>query len=106
MIGERGAWLADVKQHGDPRSAQQGTCDEPQYGHAPWHQAGPVHQVAQDQPVPDADNEAWPEEESPIMDRDERPADRHERTRISAASLREVLPQHHDRKQADDSDGD
>jgi hypothetical protein len=40
------------------------------------------------------------------MDGDERPADRHRRIRISATSRREILPQHHDRKEADDADGD
>src|SRR5215207_3370201 len=72
----RGVWLDDVEQHGDPGSAEQGTSDEPQHGHAAWHQARPVYQVAQDQPIPDADNEARPEQERPIMDRDERSADR------------------------------
>ncbi len=55
--------LEDVEQHGDPRGANQRTSDEPQHGHPPWHQAGAVHQVAQYQPVPKADNEAGSEQE-------------------------------------------
>lgn len=48
----------------------------PQHRHAPRHEAGSVHQVAEYQPVPDADDPAWPEQERPVVDRDERPADR------------------------------
>jgi hypothetical protein len=103
---QRGVRLDDAEQCGGPASEEHGTCDEPQQGHAPRHQAGPVHQPAKDQPVPDADNEARPEQERPVMDRDQRPAGRHERARISAGSSREVLSQGHDRKEADDADGD
>src|SRR6185437_15098392 len=47
-----------------------------------WDEAGPVHQVAEQQPVPDADDPAGPGQERPVMDRDERPADRVERGRV------------------------
>lgn len=40
------------------------------------------------------------------MDRDERLADRDERGRICASSSPQVLPQRHDRKEADDADED
>jgi hypothetical protein len=46
----------------------------------------PVHQVAQQQPVPDADDEAGSEQERPIMERDQRRADRDERAGIRARS--------------------
>ena len=50
--------LDDPEEHADPRSDDQGTADEPQHGHSPWNESGGVHQVAQDQPVPYADDEA------------------------------------------------
>src|SRR5664280_581231 len=56
----RGLSLDDVKEHGDPRDAHQGAADEPEYGQASWHQARPVHQVAEYQPVPYPDNESRP----------------------------------------------
>jgi hypothetical protein len=62
-----------------------------------------THQVAQQQPVPDADDEAGSEQERPIMERDQRLADRGERAGIRARSL---LPQRHNRKEAEDADGD
>ena len=48
------------------------------------HQAGPVHQVAQQQPVPDADHEAGSEQERPVVDGDQRLADRQERVGVRA----------------------
>jgi hypothetical protein len=85
------------------RKADQGASDKPQHGHASRNEAGPIHQVAQDQPVSDADNEAWPEYERPVRDRDERPGGRDERAGIRARSLG---PQRNDRKETDDADGD
>ena len=101
-----GAWLDDPEQDADEASEEHRAGDEPQHGHGPWHQGGAVHQVAQQQPVADADDEAWPEEERPIMNGDERLADRDERGGICARSSRDVLPQRHDRKQAEDAHGD
>src|SRR5918997_184136 len=66
--------------------------------------AGPVHQVAQQQPVPDADYEAGTEQERSIMERDERLADRDERAGIRARGG--LLPQRQDREEAEDADGD
>ena len=97
------AFVDDVEHHGDPRNADQRTSDEPQHGHASRNEAGPVHQVAQDQPVSDADNEARPEYERPITDRDERLCVGDERAGIRARSL---LAQRHYRKETDDADGD
>jgi hypothetical protein len=99
-----GARLEDVEQHSGPRGDDQRTSDEPQDRHAPRYEARSVHQVAQDQPVPDADDPARPEQERPVVDRDERPADRNERTRTACAS--DVPPQRHDRKEANDPGSD
>src|SRR5829696_10288882 len=79
--------LDDPEQHADPRSDDQGTADEPQHGHGPWHESGGVHQVAQQQPLPHADKEAGSEPEGPIMERHKRLADRDERGGIRARSL-------------------
>ena len=51
-------------------------------------------------------DEARSEQERPVVDRDQRPAGRHERARVSTGGSRDVLSQGHDRKQADDADGD
>src|SRR3984957_16319213 len=99
-----GAWLDDVEQHGGPRDDDQRTSDQAQDRHAPRHEAGAVHQVTQDQPVPDADDPARPEQERPVVDRDERPAERDERAR--AAWAPDVLAQRHDGQEADEADGD
>jgi hypothetical protein len=69
----------DVEQDGDPRGADQRPSDEPQHRHARWHQAGPVHEVTEHQPVADADDEAGAEDERPVVEGDERPSDRVER---------------------------
>jgi hypothetical protein len=76
--------LEDPEQYAHETGEEHGAGDEPQHGHAPWHQAGAVHQVAQDQPVADAHHEAGPEQERPIMERDERLADREERAGVRA----------------------
>jgi hypothetical protein len=44
----------------------------PKHRHAARHQGGPVHQVAEEQPVPDAHHEPRPEDEGPVVERDER----------------------------------
>ena len=98
-----GARLDDPEHRGGRIRTQHRTRDEPQHGQAPRHQAGSVHQVAQQHPVPDADDEAGPERERPSMHRDERRADREERAGIRARGL---LPQRHDRQHAEDADGD
>ena len=74
----------------------------PSWARRRGHEAGPVHQVAEDQPVPDADDEAGAEQERPVVQCDEGPADRDERGRVRA----HVLLQRHDRQEADDADGD
>src|SRR5919112_5330246 len=51
-------WLEGPEQYADETGKEHGAGDEPQYGHATWNESGGVHQVAQDQPVADAHNEA------------------------------------------------
>jgi hypothetical protein len=74
----------DVHHDRDSRKADQRASEEPRHGQASRNESGLVHQVAQDQPVSNADNEAWPEYECPITDRDERLAGRDERAGIRA----------------------
>jgi hypothetical protein len=55
---QRGRRLEDPEQDGHETGEEHGAGYEPQNGHAPWHQARAVHQVAKNQPVADADDEA------------------------------------------------
>ena len=50
-----------------PRGQDERPSDQPEQRHARRHQLRPVHQVAQDEPVPDADDEARPEQERPVL---------------------------------------
>jgi hypothetical protein len=94
--------LVRTEHHGGRRNKDQRAADEPKQCHAPWHEARPVHQVAEQEPVADADTEAGPEQKRPVMDRHQRPSYRVESSRLS----RQVLPQRHYRKEAGDPDGD
>ena len=80
-------WLEDPEQYADETSEEHRTNDESQQGHAPGHQARAVHQVAQYQPVPDADDEARSEQKRSIMERDERLDDGEERAGIRTSGL-------------------
>ena len=60
-----------------------------------------VHQVAEQQPVPDADDEAGPEQERPILDRGERHADD-----AGIRARRALLLQADHAKHADQADRD
>jgi hypothetical protein len=95
--------LDHAEHHGDSGRADQRAADQPEHGHAPRHQAGAVHQVAQDQPVADADDEPGTEQERPVLDGDERLAGHDERAGVAA---RGVLAQRQDRQDAEDADGD
>src|ERR1035437_3350205 len=77
---QRGALRDDPEQHGDRGSYEERTSDEAEQRHAPPPRAGPVQQVAEDRPCPDAVGEAGAEKERPVMDGAKRPADRHEGT--------------------------
>ena len=89
-----GARFDDVQQRRrSPTSTPAGTSDEPEHGH--WSAApGRTRfiEVAQQQPVPDADDEAGSEDERPIMNHDERLADGDERVGICT---RRIPPQRH-----------
>src|SRR5919109_1379926 len=60
------AGVVEVEQHAGPREGLERTSDQSQQRQSPRRQAGPVHQVAQDEPVPDPDNPAGPELERPV----------------------------------------
>src|SRR4051812_13542974 len=95
--------LEGAEHHGDPRQAQQRAADEPEHRQPAWQQAGGVHQVAEDQSVADADDEAGAEQEGRVVDGDERLTQAQERAVGQATG---VLTQRHDRKDADDADSD
>ena len=73
---------------------------EPEPVHAPRHEPGAVHHVAEDQPVPQADDPARPEEERPVLDRRERVGDR------ALGRARRLLLQRGDPEHRDDADED
>src|SRR4051794_36911169 len=86
-----------------PVMMMSGPATSPEYGHAPWHQLGSVHEVAEQQAVADADHEAWAEQERPVLDVGTRVGDRAERR---VASCGGVLPRGHHGDHAHDPDQD
>ena len=58
--------LDHAEHDGDARDHDQRPSDEPQHRHTSWHQARPVHQVSEDEPVRNAGEEPWPDEERPM----------------------------------------
>src|SRR5664279_2655119 len=74
----RRAVLESTKQDGDSRGEDQGAPDESQQCHAPGHEAGLIHQVAEQQPVSESGTEAGPEQERPVMDGNQCPLDKDE----------------------------
>ena len=97
-------WLEDPEQYADKRARSTGPAMSPSTAMPRGTSLERVHQVAQDQPVADADDEAGSEQERPVMERDKRLADRDERAGIRARSS--LLAQRHDRKEAEDAHGD
>jgi hypothetical protein len=97
---QRGPTVDDVEHDGDSRGSDQWTSDEPQHRHAAWHQAGPIHQVAQDHSVRDTGEEAWPDQERPIIDCDESLAE------SGVCASRAFLSHVQEREEADDPDRD
>ena len=88
-----------------PTREGQRTTDEPEKGHPSWHEAGPVHQVAQQQSVPKASTELRPEQKRPVMERDQRLTGDGQGGGVAPAA-RDVLPQHDNRQEADEADED
>ena len=100
--GQGGVLPEQRGEHGDD---EQGASDESQRGNDPGHQPGPVHQRAQQQRV-DARHEGLAEQERPLVDRDVRRAGGDQRGRIGSGRSAQVLPQGHQRQQADDTGED
>jgi hypothetical protein len=82
--------------HADKRHDEQRAADEPQYGQAARHEAGAIHQVAEQDPIAERSQEARPEQKCPVMDRNQRTPDGNERISIGAGGPREILAQGHD----------
>src|SRR3954454_18913474 len=83
-----------------PEAATSGPPMSPSKANASWHQAGPVHQRPQDHSVRDAGEDARPDQERPVIDRDERVAEGGVRTG------RAFLPHEQEGQHAHDPDGD
>ena len=62
------------------------------------HQAGPVHHVAEDEAVADADDDAGTEVERPLLQGDEGVADGREGGAVGAGGAGEVLSHGHERE--------
>ena len=77
---------------------EQRPSDESEPGHTPRDEARPVRQVAEDQPVPERDDESGTEEERPVLERGERDGE--------VRRVRRILAQGDDAEHEDDSDGD
>ena len=90
------------REYGDD---EQGASDESHHGNDAGHEAGPVHQGAQQQRV-DARHEALAEQERPVVDRDVRRAGGDQGDRIGSGRSAQILSQGHQRKQADDTGED
>ena len=73
---QRAARIVAGEHDGRPGHDDQRSADEPEPRCPSRHQARAVHQVAEDQPVPPADDPARAEEERPVLDRRERVGDR------------------------------
>jgi len=77
--------LVGAEQHGDRRGEDQGAADETEHRYLPRHVAGPVEQVAEQQPD-HIDAEAGPEQKRPVVDGYQRLAGNRKRARIRAGS--------------------
>ena len=69
-----------------------GPTDQAEQREARRHQAGAVHQIAE-QDVVDADAESWSHQERPIVDRDERSTGDHKRSAVGADRCRQIPAQ-------------
>src|SRR5947199_87739 len=65
------AGVADAEHDEGARDDDERSAGEAEPRHLWRHQPRPVHQVAEDQPVPPADDPAPPEQERPVLDRGE-----------------------------------
>jgi hypothetical protein len=92
--------LDRVEHDGDPGDHDERTSDETQPRHTLRHQLGSVHQVAQDHAVRETREEAWPDEERSVIERDEHVPENGSRGR------RGLLPHQQEGEGADDADGD
>ena len=60
-----------VEEDADVSDQEERPSDQPEPGHAARYETGAVHQVAEDQPVPEGDDEAGAEQERPVLERRE-----------------------------------
>ena len=72
--------------------------DQSEPGHPPRDEAGLVHQIAEDQPVPKGDDESGAEQERPVLELRERDGE--------VGRIRGVLAQAHDPEHEDDPGGE
>src|SRR5918993_1919751 len=90
----------DVQDDEGSRDDDERPTDQPEHGKARGHQAGPVHEPPQDQAVPDADEDARPDPERPLIDRKDALPER------GVGPARRGLAKSRDGEHADDADRD
>ena len=95
-----------AEQYGGRRGEGHRAADDAEQGHAPWDEAGPVHQPAEQQSCAETGAEGGAEQKRLVMDRHERAADHGEGGRVRAGSSGQVLAQGHDGEDADQADDD
>src|SRR6185369_1369892 len=92
--------MAAAEHRGDPREDEERAANEAEPAQASWHEPGGVHQVAENEAVPPADDESRPEDERPVLERRERVGDR------PFVATRILLREGHDGKDGQDPDED
>ena len=100
-----GAQLEAAQQRCEDSADEERGADEPDHGNDAGHEPGAVHQGAQQQCV-EGRHEALREQERPVVDRDVRRAGGDQRGRVCSGRSAQVLPQGHQRQQADDAGED
>ena len=65
----RAGWIRQVEEHAYVPNQEEWPPDQPEPGHAARDEAGAVHQVAEDQPVPEGDDESGAKQKRPVLAR-------------------------------------
>ena len=90
----RAGLVPPVEEHADVPDQEERPSDQSEPGHASRDEAGVVHQVAEDQPVPEGDDHPRAEQERPVLQRGERDGE--------VGRIRRVLAQADDAEHEDD----
>ena len=70
-MADRPVCIPPVEEHADVPDQEERPSDQSEPGHPSRDEAGLVHQVAEDQPVPEGDDQPRAEQERPVLERGE-----------------------------------